>query len=195
MTARDRGASTIQIATGVVGVVIVAFVILLATRDVQRNGPNFDIVGQPSPPVQGVSYTGESFDLDLVIAENRVTGDRSDQTWVVVNFFASWCTGCVEEHPDLTRLHDDGVVMPDGRSCATQLVGVTFNDKASDVEGFFERLGGDWPVLVGDSTNQTVVDFSVLSVPETVVIAPSGVVVEKFIGAVEYDDLVRNILC
>lgn len=190
-----RGASTVQIAAGVAGLVIVAFVLLLATREAQRNGPNFDVVGQPSPPVEGVSYTGERFDLDLVLAENRAATDRADQTWIIVNFFASWCVGCVDEHPDLTRLDAEGVTTADGTKCATTLVGVTFNDAADDVEDFFDRLGGDWPVLVGDGTNQTVVDFSVLSVPETVVIAPSGLVVEKFVGAVEYDELVRSISC
>ena len=59
---------------------------------------------------------------------------------------------------------------------------------------FFERLGGDWPVLVGE-TNSTVVDFGVTAPPETVIIAPSGLVVQKIVGKTTYEQLGELIPC
>lgn len=188
-----RSANTVRIAAGVVAVVIAVFVVLLATRDTAQNGPNFDIVGAASPPVVGIGYDDTTFDLDQVLIDNRSL-PAEEQTWVVVNFFASWCAPCEAEHPDLIRFDTEGVVRPDGTECSTELVGVTFGDTAANVEAFFDERGGDWPVLVGD-TNGMVVDFGVTSAPETVIVAPNGVVWQKITGQTSYDQLVEMIPC
>ena len=49
-------------------------------------------------------------------------------------------------------------------------------------------------MLVGDTAG-IVVDFSVLAPPETLVVAPSGVIVAKFFGAVSYDQIAGAIQC
>ncbi len=185
--APDGRPTAVQIAAAVVGIVVLGFVVLLATRDVQRNGPNTDIVGQSVPPVAGVSYDGTRFDIDDILRANREVA-RADQTWVVVNFFASWCVPCRVEHPELIRFDTEGT------SCPTRLVGVTFQDQAENVASFFDELGGDWPVLVGDTASM-VIDFSVLTAPETVVVAPSGLVTAKIIGETSYDQLTEAVQC
>lgn len=181
------GLSAVQVAAAVVGVVIVAFIVLLATRDPQQNGPNNAVVGEAVPAFTGVSYDGRSFAIDDVLAANRTLAP-ADQEWVVVNFFASWCVPCEIEHPELIRFDEEGV------GCPSRLVGVTINDTEDGVIDFFERRGGDWPVLVGD-TNPIIIDFSVTAPPETIVVAPSGIVVQKLIGAVTYDQLADSIQC
>lgn len=177
----------VQVAAGVVGVVIVAFVVLLATRDVQTNDVNTVAVGRGVPDVAGASYDGSTFDINTVIAANRSL-PPDEQEWIVVNFFASWCVPCEIEHPELIRLDEQGA------ACPTRLVGVAINDTEEGVRDFFARRGGDWPVLVGD-TSGTIIDFGVTAPPETFVVAPSGLVVQKFISTVTYDDVVENIEC
>lgn len=179
--------SGVQIAAAVVGIVIVAFIVLLATRDVQTNDPNTVAVGEGVPDVAGVSYDGSTFDINDVLAANRSL-PPDQQEWVVVNFFASWCVPCEIEHPELIRLDEQGA------ACPTRLVGVAINDTEEGVRDFFDRRGGEWPVLVGD-TSSTIIDFGVTAPPETFVVAPSGLVLQKFISNVTYEDVVENITC
>ncbi len=113
---------------------------------------------------------------------------------MVVNFFGSWCVGCIEEHDELVRFDTEGVLGSGGSECSTRLVGVTFSDTAEKVEAFFEARGGDWPVLVGE-TNSMVVDFGVTAAPETAVVAPDGMVVAKFTGPLTYERLAEVIRC
>ena len=87
------GLSGVQVAAAVVGVVIVAFIVLLATRGVHENERSDAPIGEAVPNVAGVSYDGSTFDLEEILAANRLLPPE-EQVWVVVNFFASWCIPC-----------------------------------------------------------------------------------------------------
>ena len=85
---------------------------------------------------------------------------------MVLNFFASWCMPCLEEHPELLAF--DAAHRAEGDAV---LVSVTFDDKADDARAFFEEHGGAWPVI-DDPENSIGVAYGVAQVPETFVIAP-----------------------
>ncbi|MDE0653355.1 MAG: TlpA disulfide reductase family protein [bacterium] len=149
-----------------VAAVVAVLVIFLALGDPQRGALiGRSAVGQPAPPILGVTLTGDVFDLD----EQR-------GRWVVVNFFATWCPGCIIEHPELVTFSE--------RHAAGDAIVVTvaFDDSPEAVRGFFERAGGDWPVLAGD-VGSVPVDYGVTAVPETYIVSPAGYVVDKLVGA------------
>jgi cytochrome c biogenesis protein CcmG/thiol:disulfide interchange protein DsbE len=148
------------------GLVLMAFVVVLATRPSADERPIAgELVGQPVPPVAGPTLDGSSYDIDA---------ERG--RWVVVNFFATWCTPCLIEHPELVRFSEEHVATDDA-----QVVSVAFQDQPEALEEFFADNGGDWPVIVGD-TGRTAIDFGVTGVPESYLVAPDGVVVAKFEG-------------
>ena len=68
------------------------------------------------------------------------------------------------------------------------VVSIAFDDSADNVREFFEENGGDWPVLVAD-TGKFAISYGVTGVPESYLVAPSGVVAVKIVGGVERDDL------
>jgi peroxiredoxin len=64
---------------------------------IQRYSPN-------APGASAEAFFTHVFkDLD---GEPRAMAQWQGQ-WVVVNFWATWCPPCVEEMPDLQRVHDD----------------------------------------------------------------------------------------
>lgn len=128
------------------------------------------LVGREAPPIEGVAVVGEQTSLSELRGR-----------FVVVNFFATWCVPCKEEHDDLVRFaeaHPD-----DGR-----VVSVVFSDDPDDVEAFFEQRGGDWPIL-RDEDGAVATAWGVARVPESYLVAPSGRVVGKITGGVTYDFL------
>jgi len=155
-----------------VAVVLAGLLIVLAVADTERNQPGRgELLGQIAPQVSGQTIDGDTFD-----------SDAQRGRWVVVNFFASWCPPCRGEHPELEAFverHADRDAV---------LVGVAMTDEEDDVRAFFEELGGDWPAIATDTTS-TVIDFGVSAPPTTFVIAPTGVVVEQYIGQVTADQL------
>lgn len=68
------------------------------------------------------------------------------------------------------------------------MVSVSFNDKPDDVRAFFERNGGDWPVIA-EGNAQIALDYGVVKLPESYLISPTGLVVQKFVGGIRADDV------
>ena len=156
-----------------VALVMVLLVILLATRDpANERLAKSPLVGKQAPPIEGVTLANEPFTLD------RVRGE-----WVVVNFFGSWCTPCIQEHPELVSFQNAHRAARDAT-----VVSVAFADAPTAVRQFYEQHGGDWPVLAAN-TDSIAVSYGVIKVPETYLVAPSGLVVAKLIGGITADRL------
>jgi cytochrome c biogenesis protein CcmG/thiol:disulfide interchange protein DsbE len=156
---------------------VIAFALLLASGlgGDPETLPS-ELEGGPAPtfslPVLGGDGT-----VDLASLRGQV---------VVLNFWASWCRPCREEHPALLaaweRYRERGVV----------IVGVGFEDTEEGALAYAEELGGDWP-LVSDPGSRTAIDYGVFGVPETFVIAPDGTIAGKNVGAVTYEWLEEHI--
>jgi cytochrome c biogenesis protein CcmG/thiol:disulfide interchange protein DsbE len=151
-----------------VAVVMVLLVVLLATGDPATDRvEDSPLIGQLAPAVSGVTLTNEQFTLD------RVRGQ-----WIVVNFFGSWCTPCIQEHPELVSFQN--AHKPAGDAT---VVSVAFADSPTSVREFFEKRGGDWPILSKD-TSSIAVNYGVVKVPETYLVSPTGLVAAKLVGGV-----------
>lgn len=133
-----------------------------------------DLLGGRVPLVAGSTLDGGTYDID------DARGD-----WVLVNFFATWCPGCIAEHPELIAFDEWGEET--GRA---EVVAVVFNDPPDAVASFFSENGGDWPVLDEPSVP---VAFQVSRIPESFLVSPSGQVVQHVRGEVDAAALISAI--
>lgn len=122
-------------------------------------------VGQPAPDIEGETISGDLFDLD----------DHRGR-WVVVNFFATWCTGCRVEHPQLVEFSSRHKAEGDA-----VVVTVAYDDDPQIVKDFFASEGGDWPVIT-EGASSVWIDYGVTAVPETYLVSPAGYVTDKLVG-------------
>jgi cytochrome c biogenesis protein CcmG/thiol:disulfide interchange protein DsbE len=167
-----RRPRTVMIAALSVGVVVLLLALILVTRkNAEERSTDSPVLGKSAPALNGKPIQGEAFDIGAT--------DR----WLLVNFFATWCVPCVEEHPQLRKLAADGA-----ESGNLEVVSVVYGDQPADVRKFFQDKGGDWTVLDSDD-GRTALDWGVAKVPESFLVSPTGVVVERFQGGVVASDV------
>lgn len=160
------------IAAIAVGAVIALLVILLATRNnAADSGSSASLIGRRAPAVGGKVVLGEPFDLGA--------SDR----WVVVNFFATWCIPCKVEHPELRSFEQEHRAAGDAR-----VISVVYDEDPDVVRRWFEANGGDWTVFDTDE-GRTAFEWGVTGIPESFLVSPTGIVVEKIVGGVTKAEL------
>jgi cytochrome c biogenesis protein CcmG/thiol:disulfide interchange protein DsbE len=157
----------------VVLVAIGLLVVVLATREPAANRiADSPLVGRPAPEVVGSTLDGGSYDL----------ADASGQ-WTLVNFFATWCAPCRQEHDDLVAFHERHSRLGDAG-----VVSIVFSDDLGDAREFFEQNGAPFPVITSDE-GDIALDYGVAKVPESYLVSPDGIIVAKIIGGVTADGL------
>ena len=99
-------------------------------------------------------------------------------TPVVINFWATWCIPCQQEHSTLLAAarEFDGVA---------KFYGVVYQDKPEAIDAWLNARGRAYPTLI-DVGSQAAIAFGVYGVPETFVIDKKGIIREKFTGGVTF---------
>ena len=103
----------------------------------------------------------------------------------LVNFFASWCVPCREEHPELIAL---------ARRPGVTLDGIAYKDQPEESRRFLDRLGNPFGHVGVDRDGTTAIDFGVYGVPETYVVDATGHIRYRHVGPLTAEDVKEKIL-
>lgn len=132
-------------------------------------------IGQPKPHASHAA--APRFDLFLLNGTS-FSSDRLLGTPYLLHFWATWCTPCVAELPELMKL---AMMRKDIR-----IITVSVDRKPGDVKNFLLRHKMSPPpnmVMAIDPTRQlTQRMFQVFSFPETIIIDAKGNMTHKFVG-------------
>jgi len=134
------------------------------------------LIGKPAP----------SFELprlkqpDRLVTAVDLAGEVS-----VVNFWASWCLGCREEHALLAELGERGAV---------PVYGMNYKDTRQQALRWLERYGDIYAAHAYDKRGRVGIDWGVSAVPETYVLDAEGVIRHKHVGAIGREDLEQTLL-
>ncbi len=134
------------------------------------------LVGKPAPAFS----LPQLHDQTKVFSPNEMAG----KVWLL-NFWASWCGGCKEEHPVLLQLAKSGEV---------PIYGVDYKDTRDEALTWLRQHGNPYPLTAVDEAGRVGINYGVYGVPETYVIDKAGVIRYKQIGPLREDTLKTKIL-
>ena len=98
----------------------------------------------------------------------------------VINFWASWCSPCVEEIPSLNRLN----LAMQGK--AFDLISINYAETPQHIRNFMRKVAVDFPVLV-DPNGALAGQWNVVAFPSTFVIGPDGNIHYGVNAAIHWD--------
>lgn len=131
------------------------------------------LIGKPAPvtafpPLEGLIEGGKAVPgfTSAELAKGRVT---------IVNFWASWCIPCVEEHPLLATLKSRAGV---------DLYGVSYKDSAANARHFIGRYGNPFTALGVDANGRGAIEWGVYGMPETFIVDGKGRIAYKQVGPI-----------
>ena len=127
-------------------------------------GTESALVGKPAPDFELKLLGGDKFHL----AEHK-------GKIIVLDFWATWCSYCLQTMPELVRLHGDSA----GRD--VEVVAVNLEETPEQISAMLERHKWQIPVAL-DQDGVVAAKYGVTAIPQTVIIDREGKVVRHFIG-------------
>ena len=106
--------------------------------------------------------------------------DFKKSRYTLINFWASWCAPCRIEHPYLMQLSKEKNL---------KILGVNFKDKKINASKFLNELGNPYYYMAKDIKGKQSVNFGIYGIPESILINNETIVLKKFIGPLNEQNL------
>jgi thiol-disulfide isomerase/thioredoxin len=128
------------------------------------------------------SFSAQAFDMTDTAGQRHQLSQYKGR-WVVVNFWATWCTPCIAEIPEIAQFRrertGDGVVV----------LGIAIDiDDEAKTKQFAKKVGHDYPLVLGDDRVEKQFG-KVKGLPTTVIFDPTGKRVSTQLGRVTLKSL------
>jgi thiol-disulfide isomerase/thioredoxin len=149
----------------------VGLIFVAATRDSADSvsGADEDATSgsgsQVVQPRQG-DFTLPGLDREIALADFR-------GSYVLLNFWATWCPPCKAEMPDLYAYHQEH------QDANFTVLAVNVMEDAAPVEDFIARNGFSFPVAL-DSAGTVFEQYAGSSLPSSFLIGPDGALVKAW---------------
>ncbi|WP_435189735.1 TlpA family protein disulfide reductase [Pseudothioglobus sp. nBUS_23] len=120
---------------------------------------------------------------------NIFTEKNTKGKYLVINFWASWCTPCLKEIPAFVEFYKEN-------SEHVEILGLDFEPVNIEViNEFVERFSINYPIILYSHINDT--EFNkfgeIIGMPTTIIYSPKGELLQTFMGEITVEDLNKYI--
>ncbi len=120
------------------------------------------LVGKPLP----------EFNLPRLKSDEIVTRESLIGKPFLLNVWATWCPTCINEHPFLMKLAEEGVT----------IVGLNYKDENEKALQWLERLGDPYLLNIVDADGRLGLHLGVYGAPETFIVGKDGTILHRHAG-------------
>ena len=132
----------------------------------------------------------QSLNFELMDTNGKIFTEKNTKgKYLVVNFWASWCTPCLKEIPAFVEFYKEN-------SDYVEILGLDFEPVNLEViDQFVERFSINYPIILYTHINdsQYTKFGEIVGMPTTLIYNPEGELLQTFMGEITIEDLYKYI--
>ena len=109
----------------------------------------------------------------LLKREKFISSKEFGNEKLLVNFFATWCKPCRDEHIFIKRLSSEKKI---------RIIGINYKDNPKKAIQWLKNLGNPYSNIIVDKKGRIAIDWGVYGIPETFVINSKGIIKYRHVG-------------
>ena len=116
------------------------------------------------------------FETESLLKEKKfVSSDVFGEKIKLVNFFATWCKPCRDEHNYVKDFsHQEGI----------EVIGINYKDNEQKAIEWLKELGNPYSNIAVDKNGRIAIDWGVYGIPETFIVDSKGVIKYRHVGPI-----------
>ena len=116
------------------------------------------------------------FETESLLNKKKFISKKEFSTeTTLVNFFATWCGPCRDEHVYLKRLSNEK---------GLKIIGVNYKDDPNKTVEWLKELGNPYSDVIVDSKGLIGIDWGVYGIPETFIVDSTGIIKYRLVGSI-----------
>ena len=116
------------------------------------------------------------FETDTLLNRKKfISANEFGKEVVLVNFFATWCKPCLDEHNYIKRFSKDKKI---------RVIGINYKDNPKKALQWLEKLGNPYTHIPVDKKGTIAIDWGVYGIPETFIVNSKGIIKYRHVGPV-----------
>jgi len=150
-------------------------------QTVIKETPSFDKLKEKRDENFYTLKTVDNKEIKFEYINNILTSKDLNGKIVLINFFATWCPPCIKEIPTFNQLTE---MYPND----FKIVSILFQDpiELAQLKEFIKNNNINFDITVGEENIKLAKAFNnVQKVPESYLFTKDGIMIEKFLGAID----------
>ena len=116
------------------------------------------------------------FETESLFEEKKFISHKEfNQEITLVNFFATWCKPCRDEHIYIKKISNDKKI---------KVIGINYKDNPSKAVKWLNELGNPYSNIAIDRKGEIAIDWGVYGIPETFIVNSKGIIKYRHVGPV-----------
>ena len=116
------------------------------------------------------------FETESLLKEKKfISSQHFNNKTTLVNFFATWCKPCRDEHVFIKFWSNNENI---------KIVGINYKDKPEKTIKWLKKLGNPYDDIALDKNGNIAIDWGVYGIPETFIIDSNGIIKYRHVGPV-----------
>jgi len=116
------------------------------------------------------------FETESLLKEKKfVSSNEFGKKIKLVNFFATWCKPCRDEHNYIKDFsNQEGI----------EVIGINYKDNEQKAIDWLKELGNPYSNIAVDKNGRIAIDWGVYGIPETFVVNSMGIIKYRHVGPI-----------